>query len=218
MANYQKAYLERDNRKLFPRLNMENYRRFLHILSDLSGMIVNRSEIARSLNVSEAGVRDYLAIAEGTFLWRSLPSLEKTKSKSLVKMPKGYVRDSGLLHHLLDVRSADQIMRRAGTGAAFEGFIIEEILRGFEAVQSTPWRASYYRTRGGAEVDLVLSTPFGHRVPVGIKFGVSTRSESLRALSRFIEQEDCRFGIVVNNAEVVRQLTKNIIQLPAGCF
>lgn len=218
MAHYQSAYLERDVRKLFPRLNLENYRRFLHILSDLSGTILNRSEIARSLNASEGAVRDYLAIAEGTFLWRSLPSLEKTKSKSLVKMPRGYLRDSGLLHHLLDVRTRDQIMRRAGTGAAFEGFVIEEILCGFEAIQSVPWRASYFRNRSGAEVDLVLTGPLGQRIPVEIKFGVSTREESLRSLSRFIENEACSFGILVNNASEVKQLTKRILQVPVGCL
>ncbi|HKK17306.1 MAG TPA: DUF4143 domain-containing protein [Opitutales bacterium] len=218
MTHYQSAYLERDIRKLFPRLNLENYRRFLHILSDLSGTILNRSEIARSLNSSEAAVRDYLAIAEGTYLWRSIPSLEKTRSKSLVKMPRGYLRDSGLLHHLLNVRTKEQIMHRAGTGAAFEGFVIEEILGGFEAVQSAPWRASYYRTRSGAEVDLVLSGPLGQRIPVEIKFGVSTRQQSVRALSRFIEQEECPFGLIINNAKEVKQLSKKILQIPVGCL
>ena len=78
MEHYRHTYINRDIAKLFPRLNRRNYQRFLMILSKLSGTIINKSDVARALEVSEATVREYVAIAEGTFLWRSLPSFEKT--------------------------------------------------------------------------------------------------------------------------------------------
>ncbi len=218
ITNYHKTYIERDIRKLFPGLNMETYQRFISMLSNLSGTIVNRSEIGRSLNISEATVRNYLDIAEGTYIWRNLPSLENTTAKSVVKMARGYLCDSGLLHYLLRIRSLDRLYRHPGVGAAFEGFIAEEILQGLRAVETVPWGANYYRTRNGAEVDLILTSPDGERIPIEIKFGVSTRSTDLRNLSRFIEQENLTYGIVVNNAEEIRMLTENIIQIPAGCL
>ncbi|MFA6172575.1 MAG: AAA family ATPase [Kiritimatiellales bacterium] len=218
MTNYQQTYIQRDVRRLFPGLNTENYRRFITMLSELSGTILNRSEIGRSLNASEAAVRDYLDIAQGTFIWRTLPSLERTVSKSVVKMPRGYLRDSGLLHHLLNIRQTEQIYTRSGTGAAFEGFMIEEIIQGLSAVETAPWSFNFYRTRGGAEVDLIMTSPLGIRIPVEIKFGATTRRDDLRSLIGFIEQEKCPCGIVINNADEIRLLTEQIIQLPAGCF
>jgi uncharacterized protein len=218
MTNYHKTYIERDIRKLFPGLNMETYRRFISMLSSLSGTIVNRSEVGRSLNISEATVRNYLDIAEGTYIWRSLPSLENTAAKSVVKMARGYLCDSGLLHYLLRIRSLERLYRHPGVGAAFEGFIAEEIIQGLRAIETAPWGANYYRTRNGAEVDLVLTSPDGDRIPVEIKFGISTRAADLISLSRFIEQENLPYGMVINNSEEIRMLTEKIIQLPAGCL
>jgi len=218
MSQYEQTYIDRDIRKLFPRLNIQNYRRFIGMLSELSGTIINRSEIGRSLNIDEATVRDYLDIAQGTYLWRALPSLERTHSKSVVKMPRGYIRDSGLLHHLSGVRTRQQLSRRPGTGSAFEGFIIEEILQGLNAVERIHWKHAFYRTRGGAEVDLVLTSPDGDRIPVEIKYGTGIRRAQLKSLAAFVEQESCPYGILVNNADDVRLLTENIIQIPAGCF
>ena len=218
MASYNKTYIERDIRRLFPQLNMENYRRFVSMLSHLSGTILNRSEIGRSLNVGESTVRNYLDIAEGTYIWRSLPSLENTASKSVVKMARGYLCDSGLLHHLLRVRSLDRLYRHPGVGAAFEGFITEEVIQGLRSTESMPWGANYYRTRNGTEVDLILTSPDGERIPIEIKFGISTRQGALSHLTRFIEQENLPYGILINNAETVRLLTPNIIQIPAGCL
>ena len=93
---------------------------------------------------------------------------------------------------------------------------MEEIIQGLRAVESVSWGANYYRTRNGAEVDLVLISPDGERIPVEIKFGVSTRAADIRSLSRFIEQEKLPYGIVINNADKVQMMTEKIIQLPAG--
>ncbi|MEA3545272.1 MAG: AAA family ATPase [Thermodesulfobacteriota bacterium] len=216
MVNYQQTYIERDIRRLFPRLNTQNFRRFIRMLSEMSGTIVNRSEVGRSLNISESAVRDYLDIAQGTFVWRTLPSLERTVSKSVVKMSRGYFRDSGLLHHLLNVREIEQIYTRPATGSAFEGFIIEEIILGLRAVETAPWDFAFYRTRGGAEVDLILTSPTGIRIPIEIKFGVSVRRAQLKSLTEFIEREQCPYGIVVNNGDRVQLLADNIVQIPAG--
>ena len=218
MAQYQQTYLQRDVRALYPGLNTETYRRFIAMLAELSGTIINRSEIGRTLNASESAIRDYLDIAQGTFLWRTIPSLERTVSKSVVKMPRGYIRDSGLLHHLVRVRDRDQLFTRPGTGSAFEGFVIEELIRGMQAVEDAPWSYHFFRTRGGAEVDLVMTSPRGVRIPVEIKFGATVRREDLRSLSAFVSQESCPYAMLINTSDEVKMLSDTIIQIPLGAL
>lgn len=218
MENYTATFLYRDIRRLFPNLNTENFRRFLLMLAELSGTILNRSEIGRSLHVSESAIRDYLEIAEGTFLWRNVRSWERTTSKSLIKMPRGYLRDSGLMHHLTRTWSKEQLLIRPKTGVAFEGFIIEEIIKGIQAVGGLPWEYHFYRTRSGAEVDLVLTSPHGTTLPIEIKFGSTTRARDLISLRKFIEENQVPFGMVVNLSENVQVIAERILQIPAGCL
>jgi len=93
------------------------------MLSSLSGTIINRSELGRSLDTSEVTVKDYLNIAQGSFLWRNILSYEKTKSKSIVKMPKGIFKDSGLAHYLQGISAKDQLHVYPNVGTSFESFI-----------------------------------------------------------------------------------------------
>jgi len=119
MENYYRTYIQRDIRKLFPRLNVVNYRRFIAMLSSLSGTIINRSELGRSLDTSEVTVKEYLDIAQGSFLWRNILSYEKTKSKSIIKMPKGIFKDSGLAHYLQGISTKDQLHVSPHFGTGF---------------------------------------------------------------------------------------------------
>ena len=215
-AQYFDSYLQRDVKVLFPGLQSTNYRHFIRMLAELSGTTINRSQIARTLNVSEGAVRNYLDISDGTYIWRNIPSLERTQSRSIVKMGRGYVRDSGLMHYLRQVNSVDGLLSNPKTGHAFEGFVIEEFIQGLDAIAVSRWTYNYYRTRGGREVDLVLTTPSGDRIPVEIKFGSSTKRSEVKALSSFIDQENLKYGIVINNSARVAMLTDSIIQIPAG--
>lgn len=215
MENYRNTYINRDIAKLFPRLNKIAYRRFLTILSKLSGTIINKNDVARALEVTEGTVRDYISIAEGTFLWRSLPSFEKNIVKSIIKMPKGYIRDTGLLHHLTQINSLEDLFESSFVGISFESFVIEEILKGLEATFVTNWHPYYYRTRNGAEIDLILDGPFGI-LPIEIKYGSSVRIKQLKALSDFINEHALPFGIVFNQSTSVEWITPHIVQIPVG--
>ena len=212
-SNYQLTYLNRDVSRFFPRLNQRAYQHFLKILSHLSGTIINRSQVARDLEVSEATVREYLSIVEGTFLWRQLHSYEGNVQKALVKMPRGYFRDTGLLHHLLGLNTEKQLTEHPVVGRSFESFVIEEILKGLEATLLSQWKYSYYRTRAGSEIDFVLSGSFGV-LPIEIKYGIATPVKQLSALSKFIEEENLPMGILVNQAPVITWLTPKILQWP----
>jgi len=215
MDNYLRTYVQRDVGRLFPGLNSTDYRRFVSILAELSGSIINRAEIARTLSVSQTTVRNYLDIAHGTFMWRNVPGFHKAKSKSLTRMPRGYLRDAGLTHHILKVNDRERLLRHPGTGITFEAFVIEEIINGFHAVGAVQFDYYYFRTKNGAEVDLIIDTPQGI-IPVEIKFGISTKKNQLYSLTQFINANNCPYGLLLNNSDTVRRLTEKIVQIPAG--
>lgn len=215
MENYQTTYINRDIAALFPKLNKIAYQRFLAMLGQLSSTIINKSEIARSIEISEPTAREYFTIAEGSFLWRQLTSFENKITKSIVKMPKGYIRDSGLLHYLLRIQNLEMLYSNINVGHSFEGFVIEEIIKGIQATDITNWGYRYYRTRNGAEIDCILEGPFGI-LPIEIKYGSTVMPKHLRSLDAFIKDHDLPFGIVINQSTQARWLTKTIYQLPVG--
>ena len=213
MDNYRQTYVNRDVAQLFPRLNKQAYQRFLSVLSKLSGTILNRRDIARSIEVTEGSIRTYLDIAEGTFMWRALPSFEKNVIKSVVKMPKGFIRDSGLLHHLLHIKTFDQLISSPEIGRSFESFVIEELLKGLEATRLTHWSPHYYRTRNGAEIDLILEGVNGS-IPIEIKYSATLTKKQLIALNTFIEEHQLDFGVVLNQSRHVAWVAPKVLQIP----
>ncbi|MBT7408954.1 MAG: ATP-binding protein [Methylococcales bacterium] len=214
MEEYFKSYINRDIKNLFPKLDSIKFRRFISMLTSLSGTIINHSQLGRSLNVNEGTVKNYLDIAHNTMVWRNIPSFEKSKIKSTIKMPKGIFRDSGLCHYLQSLHTFEQLHNSPLVGQNFEAFIIEEILRGIQATSATRWEYSYYRTKSGAEIDLIIDGEFG-LLPIEIKYGTSTRLKQLQSLQRFIKDHHIEFGIVINNADRVEWLNDRILQIPA---
>lgn len=215
MADYRLSYVNRDIARLFPRLNKAAYQRFLMVLSKLSGTIINKSQLARDIEVDEKTVREYLSIAEGTFLWRTLQSYENNVKKSITKMPKGYLRDSGLLNYLLRIHDLDELYQHPQVGNLFEAFVIEEILKGLEAKGIVNWQPYYYRTRNGAEIDLVLEGFFG-TVPIEIKYGSTVQMKQLTALRHFVQEHKLPFGILINQSDRMQWICEEIVQIPLG--
>jgi len=213
--NYIRNYINRDVKKLFPRLNTQKFQRFLLMLFKLSGTIVNRREIAQVVEVSEPTIKDYIEIAHGTFIWRNLNSFEHNIKKEVIKMPKGHIRDSGILHHMLKLSSLEQLDQHPVVGSSFESFVVEEILKGVHATMATAWSYHYYRTRNRAEIDLILHGKFGV-IPIEIKYGMMTSKKSLHTLRRFIKEHQLQYGIVINNSEHIEWLCPEVLQIPVG--
>ncbi len=217
MENYYRTYINSDIKHLFPRLDTLRYRRFISMLASLSGTIINKAQLGRSIDVSETSIRDYLDIADKTLFWRTIPSYENSKTKSVVKMPKGIIRDSGINHYLSGITNREQLLRSPQLGHNFESFIIEEIIKGIQATKVSRWDYYYYRTRNGAEVNLILEGSFG-LLPIEIKFGTQTKRKQLISLQQFIKQHELPFGMIINNSNEIRLLSDKIIQIPAGCL
>ncbi|MFB3078395.1 MAG: ATP-binding protein, partial [Lysobacterales bacterium] len=209
---YLKTYVERDVARLFPNLNPVRFRRFVELLAGCSGSIINYSNIAKILDVSQPTARDYFGIAHGTFLWRTLPAYRKNVSKRVSKHPRGYLRDSGILHHILQIPSYKRLLSHPQMGSSWEGMVIEEILRTLSAA-GVQHRAYYYRTSGGAEVDLIVEGKFV-LVPFEIRYTQNVSSRHLRALRDFVSEFDCAFGVVINNDEKVRRYDERLLGIP----
>lgn len=215
MQAYLDTYIQRDIRSLFPKLNLEKFQRFTTMLSHLSGTIVNRADLSRSLEISESTVADYLDISHGSYIWRNIPSFASHISKSIQKSPKGELRDSGLCLFLQHIYQREQLMNHPRIGNIFESFVIEEILKGLEAAGSKQLEYYHYRTRNGAEINLVLKGSFG-LLPIEIKMGASISSSNLRHMKKFLKTENCPWGIVISHANEVFKVSDNIIHLPVN--
>ena len=216
MEQYVQTYLHRDIGGLFPGLNRDRFRRFIQLLAGLSGTIVNYSDVARALNVSQPTARDYFEIAHGSFLWRTVPAYTQSALKRVTKRPRGHLRDSGLLHHLLRVSELDVLLGHPQMGRSWEGMVVEQILRGLEA-GGIPCEYSHYRTAAGAEVDLVLEGAFG-LIPIEIKHSQTVGARDLRPINDFMAERNCRLGFVVNNDERTRLYGPRLIGMPAACL
>lgn len=214
MDEYFADYIRRDIQRLFPRINTHNFRLFIQTLSFHSGQIINQSEIARALEVSSVTSKEYLEILHNTFIWRNLRSYESNTLKKVQKMPKGYFRDQGILHHLLKIGDIDKLLIHPTAGSSFESFVIDEIIRGFQCTLIPGIDFHFYRTKDKSEIDLIIDGPFGV-IPVEIKLGHTIKQRALTSLKIFIEDTKAKFGILVNNSDKIELLTDAIIQLPA---
>lgn len=215
MENYFSRYFDRDIRRLFPKLNIHNFRSFITLLTQQSGTQLNHSDIARSLEISNKTVKDYLDIIHNTFIWRNLPPFEKNSLKKVQKSNRGFFRDSGVLHSLLKINSLDELLVHFVAGSSFESFVIEEIIRGLKATMETGLDFNYYRTIDKSEIDLIIDGPNGY-IPIEVKLGSSVSQKSLKGLKNFLEDTNSSYGILINNGKRIERLADNIVQIPVG--
>ena len=129
-------------------------------------------------------------------------------------MPIGNFRDSGLSNFIQRITHRKQPLNYPNVGAAFEAFIPEEIIKGIQATEIVNWNYYYFRTRNGAEIDLILEGPFG-TLPIEIKFGSMLRQRHLQTLKNFVYTNNLPLGIVINNSDDVQLIADRILQLPA---
>lgn len=215
MRNYYSTYITRDISNLFPRLNKIAYQRFLSTLSAVSGTILNKADLARAIEITEKSISEYLQIAEQTFLWRNITADTHSKIKSLIKHPKGYITDSGLGHYLQQITSMEQLLSHPRSGHSFESFIIEEIIKGLDAYAQGPADFCYYRTAKGGEVDLIVKTATSH-IPIEIKMAKSVPLKQLASLTKYIEDNQLPFGLLINQCDHIFWVTEKILQVPIG--
>lgn len=169
--NFIRTYLERDIPQFGPRVPATTLERLWTMLAHRQGSLLNVSTLARALETSARSIGRYIDLFADLMLLRRLPPLHANVGKRLVKSPKTYVRDSGLVHSLLGISSLEELAGHPVIGESWEGFVIETLLG------QLPWptQASFYRTVTGAEIDLVLDFPGGERWAIEIKRSLSAK-------------------------------------------
>lgn len=164
--NFIISLIERDFPELGINADSRNIRRLLHMVAHFHAQLVNTSSIGKSLGLSHVTVNKYLQIFEKLYIFRLVQPYYANLKKRLVKSPKVYIRDSGILHVLLNVKTFNDLLGHPLFGASWEGFAMENILAVF-----SDWQSFFYRTATGVEIDLILEK--GLR-KVAIEFKAST--------------------------------------------
>lgn len=162
---FVRTYLERDVPMLGPRIAAETLRRFWTMLAHRQSGLLNAAEFARSLGVDGKTVAAYLDLLVDLLLVRRLEPWHANAGKRLVKSPRVYVRDSGLVHTLLGLATLEDVLGHPVAGASWEGFVIETMI----AVAPEGTRANFYRTAAGAEINLLLTLPGGALWAIEVK-------------------------------------------------
>lgn len=171
--SFIRTYLERDIPLLGPRIPAETLRRFWTMLAHQQGGLLNAAALARGLGVDGKTVASYLDLLVDLLLVRRLEPWHANTRKRLVKSPRVYVRDSGIVHALLGIRTKEELSGHPILGASYEGFVIETLL----ACAPEGTQSHFYRTSAGAEIDLVLTMPGGARWAIEIKRSLAPKPE-----------------------------------------
>jgi len=187
--DFARTFLERDIPQLGITIPAAALRRFWTMVAHYHGQTWNAAEFARSLGSSEPTARRYLDILSGAYVVRQLPPWFENISKRQVKAPKVYVRDTGLLHALLSLRTRSQLMGHPKAGASWEGFALEQVLR-----IARPTEAYYWATHAGAELDLLL-TAGGRRT--GFEFKCTDAPRMTKSMRIAMEDLGLRRLLVV---------------------
>lgn len=150
-GDFIQTFLERDIPSLGLNIPMPIMDRLWRLLAHYHGQTLNYSKLAGALDLSVPSLKKYLAVLEQTYMVRLLPPYEANLKKRLVRSPKVYLRDSGILHSLLEIEEFDQLLSHPSVGESWEGFVIEQLIMAMPR-----WRPSFLRTSNGAEIDLLM--------------------------------------------------------------
>ncbi len=183
--DFIRTYLEREIPQFGPRIPAETLRRFWMMLAHNQGQLLNAAAIARGLGVSAPTANAYLDLLVDLLLVRRLQPRLANVGKRQVRSPKTYVRDSGLLHALLGLTDKEALLGHPVVGASWEGYVIENLIA--LAGRAEP---SFYRTSGGAEIDLVLRWPDGREWAIEVKRSLSpSPTRGMRSAIEDLEPE-----------------------------
>ena len=205
---YLRTYAERDLPAMGVSADPLLIRKLLTMLAHAQGGLANLSQFAASLGHSQPTIARYVDILEQSFLLRRLPPYFRNVGKRLVKAPKLYLRDTGLLHHLLNIDSLDGLDSHPIRGASWETFVIEDLLRR-EALNYPHGVAHFWRTAGGAEVDLLLERA-GALHAVEIKTARATSPYLARGLRAIMEDTGAASATIIDQGPGVDPLAPGV--------
>lgn len=171
--DFIRSYLERDIPQFAPRISTETLRRFWGMLAHHQGELLNTAQLARNLGIDNKTAANYLDLLIDLLLVRRLQPWHANTGKRLTKAPKVYVRDSGIIHALLQIADEESLLSHPVLGKSWECFVIENILN----IAPNGVQGYFYRSSGGAEIDLILVWPNGDLWAIEIKRSLMPKLE-----------------------------------------
>ena len=180
LRNYYQTYIERDVRSIVQVGDIETFGRFVRLCAGRTGQILNLSSLGADCGVSHATARRWLSVLEASFIVHLLRPYYENFSKRLIKSPKLYFIDTGLLCYLLRIRSADELVTHASRGAIFETFVVVELLKASLNQGADP-DIHFWRDTGGHEVDIILGQGRSP-IPVEAKSGETVAGDFLKGI------------------------------------
>lgn len=212
MEGFTRTFVERDVGALGLDVSAPRMRQLWGMLAHLHGGIFNASELGASLGTSYHTVQRYVDILEQTFLVRRLQPYYRNIGKRLVRSPRLYLRDTGLLHFLIGIQRSAQLDLAPRRGASWEGFVVEQVIRRERLVRpaSQFW---FWRTTSGAEVDLIVDRG-DELLPVEVKLGRSVGESDLRGLRSCMADLGLSRGLVLAEVDRPYQAARDIEVLP----
>lgn len=202
------AFLERDIPKLGINIPSIRLRRFWTMLAHLHGSLWNASKIAASLGVTPPTSKYYIDILNDTFIVRQLLPYFPNLKKRIVKSPKIYIKDTGLLHTLLGLKTKEELLGHPVAGHSWEGFALEQIINTIHE----SYGKYFYRTGAGAEIDLIITKADNPLVCIEIKFSLSPKLT--QGFWNGMEDLNCKKGFLVYPGTDVFPVRENVIAVP----
>jgi uncharacterized protein len=208
--SFVRTFLERDLPALGFRLPAQSLRRFWQMLAHWHGQLWNASTLAQSLGLSPQTTNRYLDLLCDAFVARRLMPWHANVGKRLVKAPRVYLRDSGLLHGLLNLRTLDELSGHPALGASWEGFVIEQIIATLDPVE-----VGFYRTSAGAEIDLVM-TLRGHATPIAVEVKYSAAPKPGKGFWSALDDLEIERAFVIYPGKTDYPLERRVRVWPAA--
>jgi uncharacterized protein len=200
--NFIRTFLERDIPQLGFNLPSPTMRRLWTMLAHSHGQTLNGSKLGAALGVSHTTIAKYIDILEATYMIRVLRPLVTNIKKRLIKSPKIYLRDSGILHALLEIETLNNLFGHPVFGSSWEGYALENIISA-----SPKWRHSFYRTSSGEEIDLILQRK--NRI-IAVEFKASTAPKLSKGIYRTLDVLEVDHCLIVTPIENPYQLSEKI--------
>lgn len=188
LANYYRTYVERDVRELLNVGDLEAFGRFIRLCAGRNGQLLNLSSLAADCGISQPTARRWISVLEASFLVLLLRPHHRNFSKRLVKSPKLYFLDSGLLAYLLRIRSPDELRTHSARGAIFESLVVSELAKNAIHRGEEP-SLSFWRDSTGHEVDLIIEDG-REAIPVEIKSGETVAEDAFAGLRHWLRLAD----------------------------
>ena len=205
---YLEAVIQRDLAAYGRRPDAFFLRRLLVMLASQQGGLLNLSALGNALGVNYHTVQHGLDLLEGVFLIRRLPPFFRNIGKRLVKSPRVYLRDTGLLHHLLNIGTPEELDVNPVRGMSWEGFVVEDLIRR-ELLRSPFTQVSFWRTSAGQEADLVFDRG-NERIAIEVKTNSGTNPHDARKLEAMLDDIGAQRGFLVGMGAPPEQLTARV--------